>query len=667
VEELRLRLLGGLVVEGLPAKDVGSRKARTLLAALAAARGGAISAGALAELLWGDDQPARPLDQVGVLVSRLRGSLGADRIHRSDAGYALSVDWLDVAELEVRADAAGASLRGGDALSARLAATMALDLVRGDLLPEEEGSWVAGPRATAQRVIADLRLIAAEAALLGGDPVGAAAAAAAGIDQDPYDEAALRMLMRAHVALGRPASALAAYAAARHRLTEDLGVDPSAETEDLHTSVLLAEAGRELAQGEPSPPSATTAERPRGTASDGWDPLVQRARQELAAIDLDAARRDADEAVRRGGGPGALELAGWIAYYQRDFAAALRCAEDAAARTDEDERRASCLTLAGRVRHSFGDLSGAEANLREATACSVASVRGVGEVWLGSLRVHQGRPADALELVTRGATDSAAMRHPFVIPHSYIARTYAYGQQGQVHLVLGALEEWDGVLAELGTVGARYQPMADNFWAWVLGGIGRVEEATERSERALATRGQIQEPYAHALFDLAAAALIRGDAAAATAWLEQVEVPPDEHGAMAWHQRQRLWLLQARVALEAGDPTAAAELADRVVADAMRRGAPRARWQGEVVRHLAQARSGVVPDRAEVDATLRSLDELAGLEVWRATAELAQATGWPELWPDADRRAAALVATSGPEADRIEAWLHRELATMGRP
>jgi hypothetical protein len=48
--------------------------------------------------------------------------------------------------------------------------------------------------------------------------------------------------------------------------------------------------------------------------------LVQRARNELAAADFDAARRDAGEAVRRGAGSSALELAGWVAYYDRDFA-----------------------------------------------------------------------------------------------------------------------------------------------------------------------------------------------------------------------------------------------------------------------------------------------------------------------------------------------------------
>ena len=262
MDELRLRLLGGLAIEGRTSKDVGSRKARTLLAVLAVRHGSAVSVGTLAEILWGHDQPARPQDQVGVLVSRLRGSLGAHRIVRHDAGYQLATDWLDVAELDQRSAAAAASLAAGDAVSARLGATMALDLVRGDLLPEEEGAWLEGPRTTTGRAVAGLRLLAAEAALAAGDPIGAAAAAAAGLDHDPYDEAALRVLMRAHVAVGRPASALAAYAAARHRLVEDLGVSPAPETEAVHASVLAADG----TGGPAAPAGVAEALGPAGAA-----------------------------------------------------------------------------------------------------------------------------------------------------------------------------------------------------------------------------------------------------------------------------------------------------------------------------------------------------------------------------------------------------------------
>jgi DNA-binding SARP family transcriptional activator len=242
--EIRVRLFGGLEVEGVTEKELGSRKARTLVKLLALARGSPVSADRIVDALWGDAAPARPLDQVGVLVSRLRPVLGAERLRRTDAGWSLDVDWLDVAELETRIDEAAVRMDAGSHAAALAAARAALALVRGELLADEsDAPWAEADRAAGARAVARARVLTAEAALAGGRAGDAAAAAETALDHDPYDEAALRALMRAHAAAGRPASALAAYARVRERLAEDLGVDPVQETEDLHTAVLLGHVG----------------------------------------------------------------------------------------------------------------------------------------------------------------------------------------------------------------------------------------------------------------------------------------------------------------------------------------------------------------------------------------------------------------------------------------
>src|SRR4051794_19306999 len=97
---LRVRVLGGFSVEGIDEHDLGSRKARLVLKALALARGRPVTVDRLVDVVWPEGPPGRPADQLAVLISRLRRVLGADRLVRSDAGYALRVDWLDVAELE---------------------------------------------------------------------------------------------------------------------------------------------------------------------------------------------------------------------------------------------------------------------------------------------------------------------------------------------------------------------------------------------------------------------------------------------------------------------------------------------------------------------------------------------------------------------------------------
>src|SRR5687768_3834526 len=96
---LRIRVLGGLAVEGVPSKALGSRKQRRLLARLVLGQGVVVSADALAEDLWGVAQPANPRDDLSVLVSRLRSCLPGSELVRRDGGYALSITWSDLGEL----------------------------------------------------------------------------------------------------------------------------------------------------------------------------------------------------------------------------------------------------------------------------------------------------------------------------------------------------------------------------------------------------------------------------------------------------------------------------------------------------------------------------------------------------------------------------------------
>ena len=110
---VRVRALGTFEVEGVSFRDLGSRKGRTLLKMLAVAAGHPVSVDRIADVLWGEDQPARPAEQVGVLVSRLRGVLGPERITRSDAGYALVVDWVDFSELRSLVAVAARALAEG--------------------------------------------------------------------------------------------------------------------------------------------------------------------------------------------------------------------------------------------------------------------------------------------------------------------------------------------------------------------------------------------------------------------------------------------------------------------------------------------------------------------------------------------------------------------------
>ena len=251
VAAVRVRILGPLGVDGLDASALGSRKQRSLLRALALGRGAPVSVDRLVECLWPGRLPARPADQVGVLVSRLRAVLGSTRVTRSDSGYALVADWIDVVALEQLAAEAERRLSEDQPAAAAVAARAGLALVGGPLLSDEpDAPWADEARVMVDRVLARLRSVAAEASLATGDPFAAAAAAQAALDHDPYDEHVLRLLMTAHARAGRPGSALAAYARSREALADALGASPSELTEALHLAILRDEVAPLVASPE---------------------------------------------------------------------------------------------------------------------------------------------------------------------------------------------------------------------------------------------------------------------------------------------------------------------------------------------------------------------------------------------------------------------------------
>ena len=241
MKSLAVRVLSDFGVDGIEPQAFGSRKARLALQLLALGAGQAVPAGVLIDALWDTAPPARPEDQLAVLMSRLRAVLGRDRIEHRDQGYLLHCDWLDATELAVLTREVEGRREAGHVMGAVAAARVALSLIRGDGPQPLPGEWAQLRQAELGRLTGRARLVAATALLEAGDWMAAADAAAAAAERDPYDEAALRLLLRAHVLGGRVAGALSLYASARERMADELGTDPSPETAALYTAILRGE------------------------------------------------------------------------------------------------------------------------------------------------------------------------------------------------------------------------------------------------------------------------------------------------------------------------------------------------------------------------------------------------------------------------------------------
>lgn len=246
---VRFRLSSTLVVEAgdreRSGRELGSRKARTLLALLAAERGRPVPTDRIVDALWHETPPSDPAANVATLVSRIRRTLGPSLVVGLPGAYRLGGPWaLDLLDAERWCAEAAARLGAAEHALADSAASAALDLLGGQvaLLDEADDDWVLAVRAQVDALRRSARRHRV-AALLHLDPDTAVRVATDGVTADPYDEQAVRDLMRALAADGRVSGALAAHDRLARTLREDLGTDPDQATEALHLSLLRAGRG----------------------------------------------------------------------------------------------------------------------------------------------------------------------------------------------------------------------------------------------------------------------------------------------------------------------------------------------------------------------------------------------------------------------------------------
>ena len=276
---VEFRILGPLEVvdRGSPV-PVGGPKPRALLAALLLARGAVVSTDRLVSAVWGANPPRDAVGALRAYVSRLRAVLpDGDRLRWRAPGYVLDVadGELDAAEFTRLLGKARERAAAADHRQAADLFDGALALWRGEPLDEFDAADL-DPDGHLAR-LCDLRLAAvqerAEAMLRLGRGRDVVAELETLVARHPDREALAALLMRALYASGRQADALAVYRALRRHLVDELGVEPSDATREVHRQVLEQDPG--LA----APSSATDRARPtnlprRGAALVGRDAAI---------------------------------------------------------------------------------------------------------------------------------------------------------------------------------------------------------------------------------------------------------------------------------------------------------------------------------------------------------------------------------------------------------
>lgn len=248
---LRIYLTGRLAIAAGDAvsdeRQFPNRQSRLVFAYLASERQRPVPRAELAEALWADAPPPSWEVALSALVSALRGFLARTGLPRSEVirqafgCYQLRLPpdtWVD-REVAVGAlDEAEGALRAGEPARAYGWAGVATAIARRPFLPGESGRWVEQQRAELRNLLVRGLDCFSEILAWNGELALAVKAAQEAVALEPLREVGYQRLMRLHAAMSNRADALRTYEQCRRLLVEELGVDPSPQTEAVYLEIL---------------------------------------------------------------------------------------------------------------------------------------------------------------------------------------------------------------------------------------------------------------------------------------------------------------------------------------------------------------------------------------------------------------------------------------------
>ena len=216
-------------------------------ARLAVDHGHVVGRDELAEVLWPRKLPRAHEAALSAIMSKLRTLLGRVGLKEKDAlsgtlgGYQLSLPpgtWIDL-------EAAGRALHDAEtACRARRwkavfgPAHVGYQIGRRPFFLGEECPWLDEKRERLRSIFVRSAECLGEFYIAQDDPKLAVEAAREVVQREPFRESGHRLLMRALAAAGNRADALWAYEKCRKLISEELGVDPSAETRSIYQKLL---------------------------------------------------------------------------------------------------------------------------------------------------------------------------------------------------------------------------------------------------------------------------------------------------------------------------------------------------------------------------------------------------------------------------------------------
>jgi DNA-binding SARP family transcriptional activator len=251
-----VRLFGGMQVVtptgAVTDKDWRKRKARLLFALLVLRRGQDMPREQIFEHFWPEMDEERAKSNFYVTWSIMKRALAAGTGGKGPCPYVEHVGGVcrvvpalissDFAEFEDALTAMRKADRAGDASLALAAAERIVEQYRGELLPGElYDDWLGPIRDRCRHDYGDAMLRASQLTYEAGDSEKALHLVRAGLGQDPWREDLYQAALRYLIHTGQRSGAIETYVACKSKLAEDLGLDPSTETQRLYDQILAME------------------------------------------------------------------------------------------------------------------------------------------------------------------------------------------------------------------------------------------------------------------------------------------------------------------------------------------------------------------------------------------------------------------------------------------
>ena len=252
----RVRLFGGLEVNVggrvVSEREWRKRKARLLFTMLAIRGGQDVPRDQVLEHLWPEMDEARAKNNLYVIWSAMKNALSpeADKTESCPfidntggvcrvVGDAVRSDVQEFDQVLSKAREAQSAERYADALRSY---ELLAEVYRGELLPGDVyDDWFAQMRDEYRAKYADAMLQAASILQRRDDSLGALTFVRRALNQDPWREDLYQAAISCQIAAGQRSAAIETYLQCRAKLSEDLGLEPSAETRALYDQILAME------------------------------------------------------------------------------------------------------------------------------------------------------------------------------------------------------------------------------------------------------------------------------------------------------------------------------------------------------------------------------------------------------------------------------------------